>query len=796
MIGKTISHYKILEELGRGGMGVVYKALDTKLDRTVALKFLSSQTLGTGEEKARFVHEAQAAAALNHPNICTIYEIDEAEEQHFIAMELVEGENLKARIAGGPLPLDEAIDISSQIAAGLEKAHEQGIVHRDIKSANIMITGGGQVKIMDFGLAKSRGATQLTREGTTLGTIQYMSPEQARGDPVDHRSDIWSLSIVLFEMVTGRFPFGGEYDQAIVYAIINTEPEPLTAIRTGVPVELERIVNRCLEKDPAERYQTARDLDAAMQRLRRIESSVAWRGRVEDAKTRRKGPRGFQTTVGRRLWLLLLCVPAIAFLIIYVIVPRYFSRESIHDGPERTMLAVLPFENLGPPGEEYFADGITEELIAKLAKIEGLGVIARTSVMRYKETDKSINDIGGELNVDYVLEGTIRWQRLSNTESRVRITPQLIRVSDETHLWAEVYQRDMTDIFAIQEEIAGHVADALDITLLDAGEKGRRPENPTDDTDAYHAYLEGRFWWNKRSQEGFDKAIELFDRAISIDPGYALAYAGKAECYCMLSIHLARPGEYMEIARTAAEKALEIDDSLPQAHSALGWIAFIYDYDYGAAESAFQRAIELDPDYATAYNWYGVMLACIGRDDEAVEIMMRARQLDPGSMIINRDLACVLSWVGKVDEAEQQLKKTIEMDPDFIPAYAHLGRIYTHKGMYDEAFTQYEIVQELDSEWFNLDVMLGYTLAKVGRIDESKKILDKILASIDTQKGKQHEVALIYLGLGNLDKAFEHFEKAIDNREFGAALLGVMLWHEDMRADPRFKELRKKMGLS
>ena len=796
MIGKTVSHYKILEELGRGGMGVVYKAQDTKLGRTVALKFLSPQTLGTDEEKARFLREAQAAAALNHPNICTIYEIDEAEGQHFIAMELVEGESLKEMIAGGLLPLDKVIDITRQIAVGLDKAHEQGIVHRDIKSANIMIASSGQVKIMDFGLAKSRGATQLTMEGTTLGTIQYMSPEQSSGDPVDHRSDIWSLGIVLFEMVTGRFPFSGDYDQAVVYAIMNTEPDPLTAIRTGVPVELERIVNRCLEKDPAGRYQTARDLDSELHRLHRLESSGAWRARADKAKARRKAPKGFQTPIGRRLWLLLLCVPAIAILIIYVIVPRYFSGEVDRAGPERTMLAVLPFENLGPPGEEYFADGITEELIAKLAKIDGLGVIARTTVMRYKETDRSIHDIGDDLDVDYVLEGTIRWQRLSDTESRVRITPQLIRVSDETHLWAEVYQRDMTDIFAIQEEIAGHVASALDITLLDAGEKGRRVENPTDNTNAYHAYLEGRFWWNKRSPDGFDKAIALFDKAISIDPEYALVYAGKAECYCMLSIHLARPGEFMQIAREAAEKALEIDDTLPQAHSALGWIAMMYDYDYEAAESSFQRAIDLDPGYATTYNWYSVMLAWLSRDEEAVEIMRRAQQLDPASMIVNRDLACILSWVGRTDEAIEQLERTIDMDPHFMPAHAHLGRIYTAKGMYEEALAEYEIIQAIDSEYFNLDMMLAYTYAKMGREEDSRRILDKMLSLSNTQRGKAFEIGLVYAGLGDIDEAFEWFVKAVENREFAVLLLDVQIWMDDLRSDPRFEKLRRRINLA
>jgi len=588
----------------------------------------------------------------------------------------------------------------------------------------------------------------------------------------------------------------GEYEQAVVYSIINTEPKPLTALRTGVPIELERIVMRCLSKYPAERYQTAKDLAADLRRIQRLESTQAWQKRVEEAKTRRRGPRAFQTPMSRSLWLLLICVPAIAVLIITVIVPRYFSPVVEQPGQTRKMLAVLPFENLGPPGEEYFADGITEELIAKLAKVEGLGVIARTSVMRYKDTEKSIDDIGDELGVDYILESTIRWQRLSDTESRVRITPQLIRVSDETHLWAEVYQRDMNDIFAIQEEIAGQVAQALDIALLAAGEKGRRIQYPTDDTDAYRAYLEGRFWWNKRSQEGFDRAIELFDEAIRIDPEYALAYAGKAECYCMLAIHLARPAEFVEIARAAAEKAVELNDAVPEAHSALGWIATVYDYDYEAAETAFKRAIAFDPGYATAHNWYGVMLAFTGRNDEAVEIMTRAQQLDPGSMIINRDLGCVLSWVGRLDDAQRQLQKTIAMDPDFTPALAHLGRIYTAKGMYEEAIAEFEKIQSIDSEYFSLDMMMGYTYAKMGRREESQWILDNLLALSDTHMGLAIGIALLYSGLGDIDKAFEWLERSAENREFGIILIDVHIWMDDLRQDPRFEVLRRKIGLT
>jgi serine/threonine-protein kinase len=796
MIGKTISHYIIVEELGRGGMGVVYKADDTKLERTVALKFLPADLARDPDSKERFVHEAKAAAALSHPNICTIHEINEHEGDPFIAMEFIEGRSLKEAVKEGPFDLDDAVNIAIQAAEGLAAAHEKGIVHRDIKSANIMINEKGQATIMDFGLAKLAGRTQLTTEGTTLGTIAYMSPEQAQGHEADHRSDIWSLGVVLYELIAGKQPFRGEYEQAVIYSIINAEPEPLSDLRSGVPAGLERIVTRCLEKDPSKRYQTAMEIAADLKQLHQPASSGKWQERVEIAKERTRGPRGFQKPMHRGLWLLLLCVPAIAFLIIYVIVPRYFSSEVVQPDPERKMLAVLPFENLGPPGEEYFADGITEELIAKLAKVEGLGVIARTTVMRYKETDKSIEEIGDELGVDYVLEGSIRWQRLSETESRVRITQQLISVSDETHLWAEVYQRDMTDIFAVQEEIAGQVASALDITLLKAGEKGHRAPNPTDDTDAYRAYLEGRFWWNKRSPEGFDKAIVLFDEAIGIDPEYALAYAGKAECYCMLAIHLAHPGEYNEIARAAANKALELDPSLPAANSALGWIAFVYDYDFEAAERYFRRAIELDPQYATPYNWYGVMLACIGRGEEAVEIMTRAQELDPGSLIINRDLACVLSWVGRLDDSQAQLEKTLAMDPDFTPAIAHRARVLAAKGMYDEALAELEKLEAIDSEYFNLDQMLGYIYAKMGRIEESRQILEEMLANADMQKEQAIGIAFAHVGLGNADEAFKWFERSVENREFGMVLIDVQVWLDDLRDDPRFEALRRKIGFS
>jgi TolB-like protein/Tfp pilus assembly protein PilF len=458
------------------------------------------------------------------------------------------------------------------------------------------------------------------------------------------------------------------------------------------------------------------------------------------------------------------------------------------------MLAILPFENLGEADDEYFADGITEELISKLTRIDQLGVIATTSVMYYKETEKPVEVIGKELGVDYILEGSIRWQRLSDTQNRVRITPQLIRVADRTHLWADTYQRDMTDIFVIQEEIAEQVARALDITLLDHDEGEPQP-NPTDNLDAYRAYLEGRFWWNKRSSEGFKKAVELFEEAIEIDPDYALAYAGKAECYCMLAIHLARPIEQWKTARAAAEKALSLDPDLAEAHTALGWVAFVFDYDYEKSERHFLRAIELNPRYATAYNWYGVMLACSGRGEEAVQNMIRAQQLDPASLIISRDLGCVLSWVGRLEDAERQLKKTIEMDPSFAPALAHLGRVYTATGRYDDALAQFEKIREFDSGYYFLDLMIAYTHARAGRPEDARQRLTELLAPPTDPEVRATEIAILHYGLGDKDEAFKWLNIAVDNREFGAAIFSVNEWLGELRQDPHFDLLRQRIGL-
>ncbi len=647
MIGKTLSHYNILEKLGEGGMGVVYKAEDTKLKRTVALKFLTPQVVGTEEDKARFIHEAQAAAALNHNNICTVYEIDEFEGQPFIAMECVEGKSIKDLIRPGSLNLGKALDISIQVGEGLSEAHEKGIVHRDIKSANVMVTERGQAKIMDFGLAMSPGRIQLTRAGTTIGTVAYMSPEQARGEKVDHRADIWSLGIVLFEMISGQLPFRGDHEQAVLYSIMNEDSKPIADLCLGAPAELENIFRKCLAKDPRERYQTATDFVADLRRLKR--TSVP-RGTHADK------PLQESRSVPWWPWVAAAAVVVIGAIVIW---PRLFSPPEPQQSPARKMLVVLPFENLGPPEDEYFADGITEELTARLARIEGLGVIARTSAIQYKNTEKTIHQIGDELNVEYVLEGTIRWEHVSDSQSRIRVTPQLIKVSDATHLWADIYQRDMTGIFEVQADIAEQVAAALNIKLLNDTRQAIEAK-PTGNLEAYNAYLRGFdvIKGVEYTREAWDFSIQMFERAVQLDPEFASAYA---------YMSLAHSGLYM----------LGYDRTARRAAS---------------SKTAVDRALELEPDNAEArmalayyYNW------CLGDYDLALEQFAIAEQGLPNNPNVIRGVAYIVRRKGQYEEAVARFKTAFKFSPQDADMAMNIGETLTPMRRYEEAKEYFEL---------------------------------------------------------------------------------------------------------
>ncbi len=775
MIGQTISHYKILEKLGEGGMGVVYKAEDTKLKRTVALKFLSPQALGTEEEKARFIHEAQSAAALNHPNICTVYEIDEREGQPFIAMEYIEGQSLEGIIASGPLKLGEAQNVAMQIAEGLHEAHRRRIVHRDIKSANIMITHEGRVKIMDFGLAKSPGRTQLTREGTTVGTVAYMSPEQTRGEEVDHRTDIWSLGVVLYEMISGQSPFKGDHEQAIVYSIVNEEPKPLTHLRTAVPVELERITRKAMAKSPRDRYQHADEVMVDLRSLTvEIDSAGVTTGPAKKGFTRKRFGLVFGTVV----------VIAIALVLarLYLIPEKSEVIDS---------LAVLPLENLsGDPDQEYFADGMTEALIAGLGKMGTLKVISRTSVMRYKETRKSIPEIARELDVDAILEGSVL-----QISGRVRITTQLIDAASDRHLWAESYERDLRDVLALQSDVACAIAREINIKLAPR-EKGESFSVRQIDPRAHEAYLKGRYHWNKRTEQGIGKGIEHFEEAIRIDPDYAQAYAAIAEAFVVLGDWgYYPPRETEKKIRDYAQKALAIDDELAAAYSALAKVSGDFDFSWDVAEEYYKKAILLNPNYETAHQWYSSFLSSLGRHDEAIEHAKQAIRLDPLSLVINQNLSLAYYYARRYDEAIEQGRKALELDKNFSSIYQVIFLCYMQKGMIPEAVEAFKQAVSLNerTKMYAKDIDHAYKIS--GYEGFAEWIIEYMEEWTLGAFHRPFYYAIAYASIGDKNKAFEWLERAYEVRLRFVATIGVEPALDSLRSDPRFGELLKKIGL-
>jgi len=663
MIGQTISHYKFLLKLGEGGMGVVYKAEDTKLHRFVALKFLHPELTRDEEAKARFIHEAQAAAALNHSHICTIYEIDEHDGQSFIAMEFVEGEGLKDRIQKGPLPIDDLVSLTIQIGEGLQKAHEKGIVHRDIKPANIMVTGDGVVKILDFGLARLGTQTKITKTDTTLGTAAYMSPEQASGKEVDRRSDIWSLGVMLYEMVTGTRPFTGEYEPAVVYSILHDDPEPVTSRRSNVPMELERIVGKALTKEASGRYPHVEDM---LVDLRALRTATQSHGGLEPQKAAAKGRRSKALIAGIAA---VVVVAAIAVAI--AVLPRLFKPAPPPEKPpvadDRKMIVVLPFENLGSPDDEYFANGTTDAITARLASVSGLGVISRQSAIQYKKTTKSIKQIGEELGVDYILEGTVQREKPGDPTSRVRVIPQLIRVADDTHVWADTYDENMIEVFRVQSEIAESVAAQLNVALLEP-ERRAIEKRPTENLAAYEAYLQGwDYYWTTGGVADAELSVQLFQKAVSTDPQFAEAWAGLAVAYHELYWSYDRP-EALTQETEAAKRAQELAPDLPETHLALGRVAYAH-REFDKALEHFERAQRLQPS-GDAAHYIGATLRRMGRWQDTLNHFEEARRLLPRAFFLFwYDLGYTNTCLRRFDEAEQNNNQAISLAPQSPVGY-------------------------------------------------------------------------------------------------------------------------------
>jgi serine/threonine-protein kinase len=756
--GTRMGRYTVRTELGTGGMGEVYLAQDTQLDRTVALKILPPDFAANPERMRRFLQEARAASALNHPNAAHIYEIGEAEDTAFIAMEYVQGETLGARIISGQLRPEEIADIGMQVADCLDEAHSKGIIHRDIKPSNIMLTVRGQVKILDFGLAKvlrpadesisSDIATQVkTSPGVVMGTVQYMSPEQALGREVDRRSDIFSLGSVLYAMATGRAPFTGSSIGETIDRILHSQPEAMARFNYDLSAELERIVRKCIEKDKERRYQTARDLLNDLKSLGRDVEA-----RVVNAKATSRRPR---------------------------------ASKAIDS------LAVLPLVNAsGDANMDYLSDGITESIINALSQLPKVRVVARSTVFRYKGQEVDAKEVGEQLSVRAVLTGRVRY--LGDT---LMIGTELIDVANDAQLWGEHYNRKLSDIFEVQAEIAREISDKLRVRLT-GKEKKQLAKRHTDNAEAYKLYLKGRFHWNKRTRESLKKGIEYFQQAIEKDSRYALAFTGLADCYNSLSrFGWLSPGEAMPKAKEAAERALQIDGNLAEAHNSRAFVAENYEWVWSIAEREYKRAIALNPNYATAHQWYGEYLATIGRFDEGLEQLKQAEHLDPLSLIINSDLGLPFFFARQYDRAIEQWRKTIELDPDFWLAHYALALVYEQKGMYGEAIAESKKALNLfgDSPWVLGG--LGHIYAVSGQRDEAYQVLDELKERSTERYISPFDLAIIYAGLGEKDQAFEWLEKAYEERNQWMTWLKVEPRLDVLRSDPRFIDLVQRVGL-
>lgn len=789
MAAQVVSHYRLLSPLGSGGMGVVYRAEDTTLGRTVALKFLTELRASDPQVSRRLREEARTASALNHPNICTIYEVGEASGKTFIAMEYVEGRPLAEMIRTGGLPTETILRFGRQIASALEHAHDRGVIHRDLKPLNIVVTPQGNAKILDFGLAqrgdpaefdkKTLETAPLEAAAALSGTIPYMAPEQIEGGGATPRTDLWSLGIVLYEMAAGTRPFRGENIYRLCTSMLRDPPPPLPL---HVPAGLQTVIRRCLEKEPERRYQRAGEVRAALEAL----------GQGTEATTVTEPTPG--RSVGRARWIRFL-VPVAATLVLAAAVVTWQgwrARRAAGQGSVGMQsLAVLPLENLsGDPNQDYLADGMTDALITELSHIRKLRVISRTSVMQYKRMPKSLPDIARELHVDDVVEGSV-----VRASSHVKISAKLIRISNEKTLWADSYERDFTDVLALQSDVATAVARAIQVEI--PGEEAaqlssRRAVVP----EAYESYLKGRYEAAKRTPEGFTAAVKYFQEAIARDPTYAAAYAGLADSLQFLSNYQLRPpAEAMPQAKAAALKALQLDENLAEAHASLATIRFYY-LEWDGVEEEFQRAIALNPGYATAHHWYALYLAAVNRNEKALAEIRLAQEIDPRSLIINANVGWCCYLGGQYDRAIEAERETLKLDPSFAVARGYLGQAYLEKQMYNAAIEEFRKTVLLSPADFARKAELANAYARAGQRAQAEEIIHEFLNAPRGKYISPYDWAVVYVGLGDKERALAWLEKAFEERNGRMVNVTVHPQFASLRGDPRFQDLLRRMGLS
>jgi len=768
LISEAISHYRIIKELGAGGMGQVYLAEDTRLGRQVAIKFLPASYQYDPERRTRFLAEARATSALRSTHIAAIYDIGEHEGAMYLVMEYVEGELLSEMLKRGPLQIREATDFTVQIADALSEAHSLSIVHCDVKASNLMVNERGMVKLLDFGIAaatstkeaepndRTKPVGQQTAVGVVTGTVSYMSPEQAIGRTLDHRSDIFSLGVVLYEMLTAHLPFEGDTPVEVIDKIIHAEPMPVTRLNYAVPPDLERIVRKCLEKDRERRYQLVRDLLIDLRNLQRDSDSGS------QPTTSSLRPRNTQA------------------------VARSRSRKAIDS------LAILPFANLsGDPDLEYLSDGVTEGLINNLSRLPKLRVMARSTVFRYhgRELPDPLQ-VGEELAVRAVLLG-----RLLKRDDALIIKLELVDTTDGSHLWGEQYVRQSSDIFTLEQEISTEITEQLRFKLTSAQRKSLAKRS-TENSEAYQLYLKGRYHWNRRTEEGIKRSLDYFEKAIALDPDFALAYAGLADSYNLLASYAAKPVPTLFLrAKATALKALSLDDKLAEAHASLAAVKLWREFDWEAGERGFRKAIDLNPSYATAHLWLALYLAAMGRIDEALLEIRFGHELDPLSRVLSLNLARILYFARQFDEAVKQCLKTIEMFPDYLIAHRRLGMTYGEKGLFEEAEAEFNGALRLSAKDSETMSAMAYVYAAQDRTDEARRILEELEHLASQGYVSPYSLARVHIGLGQFDEAFAQLEKTFQERHGILSYIKVEPMFDRIREDARYTDLLRRLGL-